>query len=331
MKTNLIIMLIMCLLGFHKYSSSQIIYDYKPVLNTNIQGYVITRENDTIRGTLRLSNELDNQEQIVLIDNYGFEKTYPAAKLKAARYGNIYLTLDTLYKGRPLLVQTLNKGGYLTLYVLYVNGGQTIERYLIKRGDQKIERIRYFKDLSIYTWDHPETRDIIYKGKYQIEHLNEIINNYNIWLINTGRIKNRMYKDSINMQTKLSLQDAENANILRYCASDSNMAEYFNRIENYGPNSLGYKYKVMFQKRDGKVNVTYEGLAFAMETDLFRIGTWRYYYPAKIEDEPLQIKKEEYYNASGKLDGDVIYYDINGKTIKTEKYFNGEQIKAASE
>ena len=337
-KTQSIIFVI-CLFGTLELHSQEILNNDILTIG-DYNGYVVTIEDDTLKGTITIKGkDTKVHNEITFRSDQDHDTIFYPSDLKSfhiSNYhfiGNSIVHLDAIPEYRNVFLQQLIDG-YLKYYRLLnyqlASGGpipvmKTVEYYYVSYGNLKPNRIRYFKDLAIYTRDHFATDSLIMNGHYQKEELPKILNDYNLWLHNQDKFNYLKNRDSLLSKTSLTLEEALDNSLLYYNMSDSSMHNYFFRLLYYAYNSSDYKSYIIYDKRDQMNRPIELGLKINLSNGYKNVGTWRYYYKNK-QPGLLHLYKEESYDPQGELHGTITTFDRStGQILKKVNYYHGKK------
>lgn len=291
---------------------------------------IVTLGRDTLKGKVSVDDENELFTSIRFIDEHNRERTYYPYDLLSFQIGNNHYVGNVMFndgqKFNRVFVLQLTEGYlkyYKLLVSLYHTKGpyfyyKTYDYYYLSYGNLPPNKVRRFRDLSIYTQGLIKIDNIFYKRKYNKAEIPGYVNEYNQWLITTMGYQDKRNRDSINSLTKLTISEAEKDSLLYMQSTDKDIFEYFFRIIYYGKNSPDYVGYDIHDIRNNKNQKVELGLRIGTSSGYNKIGVWKYFYKGNGI-----IKKDEYYNSEGNLDGEVIYYDRMGKISKTEYYKNG--------
>ena len=339
MRTFFIFILIICLVP----SYSQILYNASPPQNSIQEGYIVLYNSDTLYGTINLGSKYGLHKGIIFKDKQGNEREYSPGDINSFHFdsthfiGNITVFNERWGQYKPYFLQQLNDG-YIKMYRflnLVFNGippytmkvVKEIPQYYIAKGDLPPTWIQYYKILNVYTHDNPKIDSIIKKREYAAEDLPAILNYYNTWLIETGKLSNELRKDSIHSETIINLHQAFEDSLLLYRQEDTTMHNYLFRLINYALNTPEYKGYFIYDQIDMKGRSFNIGLKVNLSNGNKKIGTWRHYYRSDDTDDPLQLKVEEQFNLNGNWHGKIVDYEKNGDIKKIQFYNNGKKVK----
>lgn len=155
--------------------------------------FLIKTTGDTITGKFKYkSGEGDIKAKITCVVNDTTPKlTIKAAEVKYFKEGkNEYISFQPEGEKGDFLLKIVVLGKYLEQYEwqmpLDLSGGKKIEyvAYVRKKGDQKfveLDHSTWKKVLSDIIEDNEELADAVWKGKYKLEQLGEVVNKYNEW------------------------------------------------------------------------------------------------------------------------------------------------------
>lgn len=324
-KTSLILLFFaipVCLIGQKKYNVEKLpegLYS----------GYVITTNNDTINGKIKVPiNFCSLYRHVKFIDYNGKDTLYYAKDLRSFNFENSkFISSDAhifpfkIQDSGPIFIQQMIDGYFK--YYRYIKpelsskGPVSILKleayYLYSYGNLQINYVNNFKELIAFIEEHDISFNRMVNADYIRNNLYELFNDYNIWLANSSLLRHKSQVDSVNSLTKLNLEQAFNDSLLFYQSNDNNMNEYMFRILYYAFNTSDYRSYVIYQNRDKYGTIRVQGLKVNLSHGFNKIGTWRYFYE-NLPDGRIQIMKEESYDFNGKL-YNSINYDINGNQV----------------
>ena len=167
-------------------------------ISIGISGYSQTDDNflikvdgDTLRGVFKYKSGEDIKTKITVKVNDTLKVTLKAAEVKYFKEGkDEYISFQPQGETGHYFVKIWVMGKYLELYEwqlpLDLSGGSKTEfiPYVRKRGEKD------FLELDPGTWkkilpdlinDYEELSDAVWKGKYKLDQLGEIVTKYNEW------------------------------------------------------------------------------------------------------------------------------------------------------
>jgi hypothetical protein len=158
----------------------------------NTNDFLIKTSGDTIRGKFKYkSGEGDIKNKITVKVNDTLKLTIKASEVKYFKDGkDEYITFQPEGEEGHFFIRIWTLGKYLELYEWQVpfdiSGGSKIEYvpYIRKKGKSEfieMDHAYWKKDLPEIIGDYEELADDVWRGKYKIEQLGEVITLYNEW------------------------------------------------------------------------------------------------------------------------------------------------------
>ncbi|MCG8701620.1 MAG: hypothetical protein MI922_26445 [Bacteroidales bacterium] len=323
---------------------AQHLYSTDPPKNRKVEGYVVTLNNDTIYGKIITGIRASMHKKIKFIDSNDQQTVYRAHELKAYHFDNYHFVGNLNFGSKNMpnnrwFLQQLNDGHvefyrFYNMEVRIIMAGVVIIPYVhtyqyhqIVYGNTEPNNMDGFRRLSLYTKDNREIDSIISVGSVNLNHIPELFHRYNKWLVDTDIIKYYQQKEHELDTITDDIYQAEDKSLLYSKEYDKTPNEYFFRMIRYAQNTLGYSRYIIYDHRDDYRNTVKSGLKILTDNGLKSIGEWKYYYDAADKNSEPVLKKEAYYNANGKLHGEVVKYNKDGSKKERIKYIHGKKIK----
>jgi len=160
--------------------------------NDNGDDFLVKVSGDTIRGKFKYKgSDGDIKNKISIKVNDTLKINLKAADVKYFKDGkDEYITFQPEGEEGHFFLRIWTLGKYLELYEwqvpLDLGGGSKIEYipYIRKKGDSQfveMDHSYWKKSLPEYIEDYEELADDVWRGKYKIEQMGEVIQMYNEW------------------------------------------------------------------------------------------------------------------------------------------------------
>lgn len=154
--------------------------------------FLVKTTGDTLTGKFKYKDGSGGiKAKITVKVNDTLKVTLKASEVKYFKEGeNEYISFEPKGEEGSYFIKIIVLGKYLELYEwqlpVELSDGKKIElfSYIRKKGDKtfmELDHVTWKKELPNIIGDYEELADAVWKGKYKLEQLGEIITMYNKW------------------------------------------------------------------------------------------------------------------------------------------------------